>query len=266
MSGLRHRPADPGPVRSAGDRGPAGLTGGHPVGRGTRRGSPRRPGRRVARTAQEPPGRPACRGGPVARGISFSLTFIGGSGWGDEFPSRVAELQDAGRPVVVRRGVSDDDLAAAYRTAAFSVFPSLHEGFGLPVAESLAFGTPVITADFGATAETGFDGGAVLIDPWDDGALIDAMRIAADRPCGPAPPSRRGSSSRCPRLARVRRRPVGMAGRARARRRSVVPVSADRRRGAPVARTELMANPGQGGAGSRSIGGGRGGTARTRDA
>jgi len=115
-------------------------------------------------------------------GASFSLTFIGGSGWGTEFPERVAELKNAGRLVDVRRGVSDADLAAAYRSAAFSVFPSLHEGFGLPVAESIAFGTPVITADFGATAETALDGGAVLIDPWDDGALIDAMRILLTDP------------------------------------------------------------------------------------
>lgn len=115
-------------------------------------------------------------------GVSFSLTFIGGSGWGEEFPQRVAELQTAGRPLDVRRGVSDTDLVAAYRVAAFSVFPSLHEGFGLPVAESIAFGTPVITSDFGATAETGFDGGAVLINPWDDGALIDAMRILLTDP------------------------------------------------------------------------------------
>jgi glycosyltransferase involved in cell wall biosynthesis len=115
-------------------------------------------------------------------GAAFSLTFIGGSGWGTEFPERVAELQKAGRPVDVRRGVSDADLAAAYRSAAFSVFPSLHEGFGLPVAESIAFGTPVITANFGATAECALDGGAVLVDPWDDGALIDAMRILLTDP------------------------------------------------------------------------------------
>jgi glycosyltransferase involved in cell wall biosynthesis len=115
-------------------------------------------------------------------GAAFSLTFIGGSGWGTEFPERVAELQKAGRPVDVRRGVSDADLAAAYRSATFSVFPSLHEGFGLPVAESLAFGTPVITANFGATAESAFDGGAVLVDPWDDDALIDAMRILLTDP------------------------------------------------------------------------------------
>lgn len=115
-------------------------------------------------------------------GVAFSLSFIGGSGWGEEFPERVAELRDAGRPVDVRRGVSDDDLVTAYRAAAFSVFPSLHEGFGLPVAESIAFGTPVVTADFGATAETGFDGGAVLVDPWDDGALIEAMRTLLTDP------------------------------------------------------------------------------------
>lgn len=56
------------------------------------------------------------------------------------------------------------------------MFPSLHEGFGLPVVESLAHGTPVITSDFGSTAQSGAAGGTVLVDPRDDDALTGAMR------------------------------------------------------------------------------------------
>ncbi len=109
-------------------------------------------------------------------GLRFSLLFIGGSGWGDEFPRRTTELQKAGRAIDVRRAVPEVELERAYASAAFTVFPSLHEGFGLPVAESLLHGTPVVTTNFGATAETGAHGGALLIDPRSDTALTDAMR------------------------------------------------------------------------------------------
>lgn len=109
-------------------------------------------------------------------GRRFALVFIGGSGWGDEFPRRAAALRQAGRSIRVLRAVSDQDLNRAYATARFSVFPSLHEGFGLPVVESLARGTPVITSDFGSTAQSGAAGGTVLVDPRDDDALTGAMR------------------------------------------------------------------------------------------
>jgi glycosyltransferase involved in cell wall biosynthesis len=72
--------------------------------------------------------------------------------------------------------VRDEDLWNAYRTARFTVFPSLHEGFGLPVAESLAVGTPAITSSFGSTAEVAADGGTLLVDPRDDADLTAAMR------------------------------------------------------------------------------------------
>lgn len=109
-------------------------------------------------------------------GHDFELVFIGGSGWGDEFPRRAAELRQAGRSITVRRAVTDDELNAAYAAARFTVFPSLHEGFGLPVVESIAHGTPVITSDFGSTAESGAAGGTILVDPRDDDALTAAMR------------------------------------------------------------------------------------------
>ena len=110
-------------------------------------------------------------------GHSFSLSFIGSRSWrGQDFHDRLRQLQDQGRPVESVTDAGDRLLWAAYRLARFTVFPSLNEGFGLPVAESLAVGTPVITSVFGSTAEIAEDGGAILIDPRDDDDLTSAMR------------------------------------------------------------------------------------------
>jgi len=115
-------------------------------------------------------------------GLVFSLEFIGGSGWGDEFPRRAAALTAAGRAIEVRKGVSDADLDRAFAAASFTVFPSLHEGYGLPVAESFAHGVPVITSDFGSTEEIAAGGGALLVDPRNDRDLTDAMRTLLTDP------------------------------------------------------------------------------------
>jgi glycosyltransferase involved in cell wall biosynthesis len=109
-------------------------------------------------------------------GHRFSLQFLGGGGWGTDFEGHAAELVRAGRDLRILKGVSDDALWAAYRDARFTVFPSLHEGFGLPVAESLAFGTPVITTDYGSTREIAVRGGCLAVDPRDDDAVFAAMR------------------------------------------------------------------------------------------
>lgn len=116
-------------------------------------------------------------------GIKFEMWFMGGGGWGTYFDVRVKQLKRRGRPLVVRKAVSDRVLWDAVRRARFTVFPSLHEGFGLPVAESLAVGTPVITTSYGSTAEIAEAGGCLLVDPRDDGELEAAMRsLLTDQP------------------------------------------------------------------------------------
>lgn len=110
-------------------------------------------------------------------GLRFSLVLVGGRSWNDaRFQETVSAARARNRPVETVRTLSDEGLWAAYRLARFTVFPSLNEGYGLPVAESLACGTPVITSAYGSMAEIAVGGGALLVDPRDDHDLAAAMR------------------------------------------------------------------------------------------
>lgn len=114
-------------------------------------------------------------------GSRFSVTFIGGTSWASaDFDQRLAELQRAGRPVESILRLPDPLLWAAYRLARFTVFPSLSEGFGLPVAESLAVGTPVITSRYGSMREIGEAGGTLMVDPRVDHDIATAMQRLLD--------------------------------------------------------------------------------------
>jgi glycosyltransferase involved in cell wall biosynthesis len=110
-------------------------------------------------------------------GLDFSATFIGGNAWsGDEFHTRLVRLRRLGRPVQALSSVGDATLWWAYRLARLSVFPSLDEGFGLPVGESLACGTPAVTSNFGSMAEIAADGGCLLVDPSDPTEVAASIR------------------------------------------------------------------------------------------
>jgi glycosyltransferase involved in cell wall biosynthesis len=111
-------------------------------------------------------------------GLRFRLRFIGGGSlWFTRgFDKRVSALRKRGQAIEVLRGVDDATMLESYHRARFTVFPSLHEGYGLPVAESLALGTPAITTVYGSTAEIAADGGCLLVDPRDDDSLVSAIR------------------------------------------------------------------------------------------
>jgi len=70
--------------------------------------------------------------------------------------------------------VSDEQLGWLYRNAAAFCFPSLYEGFGLPIVEAMHAGTPVVASDRGAMAEVAGDA-AVLVDPLDPDALAGGI-------------------------------------------------------------------------------------------
>jgi glycosyltransferase involved in cell wall biosynthesis len=71
--------------------------------------------------------------------------------------------------------VSPADLAAWYRKSMIFAFPSLDEGFGMPILEAMAAGAPVITSNRSALPEVAGDA-ALLVDPEDTAALASALR------------------------------------------------------------------------------------------
>ena len=109
-------------------------------------------------------------------GSEFQLVFIGGNSWNSEFFfTKLNELHRRGHHVISLSKISDELMHAAVESSLFSVFPSLNEGFGLPVAESLLLGTPVITSNYGSMSEIGGGYGSILVDPRDDNDIVSAM-------------------------------------------------------------------------------------------
>jgi glycosyltransferase involved in cell wall biosynthesis len=103
----------------------------------------------------------------AASSAGVSLRIVGAPGWGS------VETQSSGF-------VADEELARLYRGAAALVYPSLYEGFGLPVLEAMASGTPVVTSTGSAPAELA-DGAAVLVDPLDVEAIAAGIGDAIAR-------------------------------------------------------------------------------------
>lgn len=115
-----------------------------------------------------------------SEGLDCPLAIAGQPGWHyrDDF-ELVAALGLEG-DVTFLDFVPDKDLPALYSGAALLAFPSLYEGFGLPVLEAMACGTPVVTANVSAPAEVAGDA-ALLVDPRDIEALAGAMgRVLSD--------------------------------------------------------------------------------------
>lgn len=91
------------------------------------------------------------------------LVIAGPDGWGDVDVYGTAERAGLARDRVKVLGRIDDaDLAVAYDRATVFVFPSLAEGFGLPVIEAMSFGTPVIHSDDDAVREVASDAGVTV--------------------------------------------------------------------------------------------------------
>ncbi|MGD1030975.1 MAG: glycosyltransferase [Opitutaceae bacterium] len=119
-----------------------------------------------------------------ARGMRFELRLIGlaQTQTGAGALRRIWELQRAGRPLVYLGAVGDAAREDAYAACEFTVYPSLAEGFGLPIAESVARGRPCICLGRGALGEISRGGGCLTVDSADAGAFASAIGLLLSDP------------------------------------------------------------------------------------
>ena len=112
--------------------------------------------------------------------LTWDLVIAGGSGWlSAGLAARVKTLGLSER-IHFTGYVADEELPSLYANAYFFCFPSLFEGFGLPVLEAQSYGAPVMTANNSSLPEIAGDA-AILVDPTDVDAIADAMlRLSQD--------------------------------------------------------------------------------------
>jgi glycosyltransferase involved in cell wall biosynthesis len=111
-----------------------------------------------------------------ASGLEFELKLVGA--WAGNFAvsKKIRALRSKGRALVWLKHVDDKTLHALYRECAFTVYPSLMEGFGLPIAESLWHGKPCVCGGNGALGEVARDGGCRIVDQTKTAALADGVK------------------------------------------------------------------------------------------
>ena len=115
----------------------------------------------------------------VAPEVPHALVLAGPPGW--RVQELEAEIARPGPGTILRTGrLAGSDLDALYRGAEAFVYPSLYEGFGLPVVEAMARGVPVVTSNVSSLPEVSGDA-AVLIDPEDVSEIAEALaRVLTD--------------------------------------------------------------------------------------
>jgi glycosyltransferase involved in cell wall biosynthesis len=106
---------------------------------------------------------------------ALQLVVVGAEGWLTGGFHEAIEAHGQGDAVIRPGYVPDDDLPAFYAGAAATVMPSVHEGFGLPVLEAMACGSPVACSHTSSVGEIAGDG-AVTFDPHDVESMVAALR------------------------------------------------------------------------------------------
>jgi glycosyltransferase involved in cell wall biosynthesis len=123
----------------------------------------------------------------VPQATNFKLVFVGRRGWlVDDLIDIVKRHPSFGSSLLLLSGVSDNQLVALYRNAAFGLYPSMYEGYGLPVVELFAHGKAVLASTGGALKEVVGDLSPTL-DPKDEDAWFEAMKNWIENPAARQP-------------------------------------------------------------------------------
>lgn len=113
--------------------------------------------------------------------IDYQFVIVGGKGWKNEAFYRLLNKLRIDDHLVFAGYVSEKDLPALYQGAEAFIYPSFYEGFGLPVLEAMASGTPVITSNISSLPEVAGDA-AILINPNEIFELYEAMEAIVTNP------------------------------------------------------------------------------------
>ena len=112
--------------------------------------------------------------------MAWDLVLAGAPGWLSDKLMADIEGMGLGDRLHLLGYVADDDLPALLQGARFFCYPSLFEGFGLPVLEAQSYGVPVMTSTNSSLPEVAGDA-ALLVDPTDVDAIAAAMlRLSQD--------------------------------------------------------------------------------------
>src|SRR5206468_2169444 len=113
----------------------------------------------------------------VRTGLRYQLVIAGGKGWLYEETFAHAERSAFASDICFTGFVPEKHLAPLYSGAEVFAYPSLYEGFGLPVLEAMACGTPVVCSNTSSLPEFAGDA-ALLVPPEDSDSIADALEIA----------------------------------------------------------------------------------------
>jgi glycosyltransferase involved in cell wall biosynthesis len=117
-----------------------------------------------------------------ATALDWRLVLAGSFGFGSEKILGRIEASPRKRHIQVLGYISDAELETLYRRASLFAFPSLDEGFGMPVLEAMARGVPVLTSNSSALPEVSGDA-ALLVNPTDVDSVRDGLlRLTRDEP------------------------------------------------------------------------------------
>ena len=113
-------------------------------------------------------------------GLIHHLVIAGEQGWKFDRTAALRGIRHS-RDIHFTGYVPDGDMPTLYSAAELFAFPTLYEGFGIPVLEAQACGTPVLTSNGSSLPEVGGEG-AVYVDPYDTEGICAGMRHVLDNP------------------------------------------------------------------------------------
>jgi glycosyltransferase involved in cell wall biosynthesis len=110
------------------------------------------------------------------QGEEIDLIIVGRDGWRWVNPVDRPEYANLRHSVQIRKDIPDDELGEIYKNAAVFVYPSYYEGFGLPILEAMACGTPVVASSTSSLPEVGGNA-ALYADPHDAEGFADKVLL-----------------------------------------------------------------------------------------